>query len=101
MKFRTLAIAALLGAMNIEEVAALQKKHHHHHPNHHSKMQTFEDPVPAKPVDPEPDFQEQKDKLKKMDKKRQQWPLEVILMIRLGLMKNLVFLQRPTWICAV
>lgn len=75
MKFRTLAIAALLGAMSTEQVAeaiAVQRKHHHH-PRHHSKMQTYEEPE-KKVVDPEPDFQEAKDKLKKMKKEKNVQP---------------------------
>ena len=77
MKFSSLAIAALIGAMSIEDVAALQKRHHHHHqPTHHAKMQTVEEPeaAPAKPIDPEPQFQEDKDKLKKMKEERKTKP---------------------------
>merc|ERR1712127_25397 len=77
MKFASLAIAALIGAMSIEDVAAIQKRHHHHQPHHHSKMQTFEEPeaaAPAKPIDAEPQFQEDKDKLKKMKQEKKEKP---------------------------
>jgi hypothetical protein len=77
MKFASLAIAALIGAMSIEDVAALQKRHHHHQPHHHAKMQTFEEPeaaAPAKPIDAEPQFQEDKDKLKKMKQEKKEKP---------------------------
>ena len=70
MKFSSLAIAALIGAMNINDVAALQKKHHHHQPHHHAKMQTFEEPAVKATVEADPQFQEDKDKLKKMKKEK-------------------------------
>ena len=54
MKFSSLAIAALIGAMNINDVAALQKKHHHHQPHHHAKMQTFEEPAVKATVEADP-----------------------------------------------
>ena len=70
MKFSSLAIAALIGAMNINDVAALQKKHHHHQPHHHSKMQTFDEPAAPVKVEADPQFKEDEEKLKKMKKEK-------------------------------